>query len=146
MSTLCHVLRAAGGRGRLAAAAFGGGIVLAAGVGVGATVQLAAAEAGGHATTLGVTQTLHVLNDNSYVPLGAGMGVLVLASGLAALRYGGLPRWLGWVAIVLGIAAFTPAGFFAFVASGLWLIATAVVMYLQGPPAASGPAASPLQM
>jgi hypothetical protein len=138
VSTLHRVLRAAGGSGRLAAAAFGGGIILAAGVAVGATVQLAAAEAGGHATTLGATQTLHVLNDNTYIPLGTGMGILVLASGLATITYGALPRWLGWAGIVLGIVAFTPAGFFAFVLSGLWVIVVSIVLYQRGVAPGSG--------
>jgi hypothetical protein len=145
VSTLFRALRAAGGGGRLAAAAFGGGILLAAGIAVGSTIQIAAAEAGKKAATLGVTQTLHVLNDNSYIPIGAGMGVLVLASGLAAVRYGALPRWLGWAGIVLGVLSFTPVGFFAFLASALWLVVTAVILYLQGAPASAGPAYSSTQ-
>jgi hypothetical protein len=67
--------------------------------------------------------------------------VLVLAAGLSTVRHGGLPKWLGWAGIVIGILVFTPAGFFAFLASGVW-IALASILLTQarrGAPATSTP-------
>jgi len=72
-------------------------------------------------------QTLNVLDNNDFVPAVAGVALLVLAAGLSVVRHGGLPRWLGWVAIVLGIAAFTPAGFIAFLAGGVWIIVVSIL-------------------
>lgn len=134
VSTLRHALRRAGGTGQLANAAFAGGLLAAAGFGVGATIHLAVADAGSSAKTLAVTQTLNVLDDDSFIPIAAGIGVFLLAAGLSSVRHRGIPKWLGWAAIVLGVASFTPAGFFAFLLSGLWIIATSVVLLM----AASG--------
>jgi len=126
-STLRHELRRAGGTGQLATAAFGGGVLAAAGFGLLATVHIALSSAGERVVTQGTVQTLNVLDNNDFVPAVAGVALLVLAAGLSVVRHGGLPRWLGWVAIVLGIAAFTPAGFIAFLAGGVWIIVVSIL-------------------
>jgi hypothetical protein len=130
MSSLRTDLRRAGGTGQLANAAFAGGTLAAAGFGILATIHLALADAGANAKTIGVAQALNVLDNNDFIPAAAGLGVLVLASGLSAVRHGGLPKWLGWVGIVIGVLTFTPAGFFAFLASGIWIIIVSVLLTL----------------
>jgi hypothetical protein len=40
-------------------------------------------------------------------------------------------RWLGWIALVLGVLMFTPVGFFAFLASGLWIALASVALTMQ---------------
>ena len=43
-----------------------------------------------------------------------------------------LPRWLGWIALLLGIALFIPyaeADFFALVITLLWIIVASVMLY-----------------
>jgi len=144
-SILHRALRVAGGQGRLAAAAFGGGLLAAAGFAVGAAIHLALADAADKASTLGTTQTLNVLDNNDFIPFAAGMGILVLASGLAVVRYGALPGWLGWAGIVIGVAMFTPVGFIGFGLSGIWVIAASIALYLRPPVAEPGPAYSPSQ-
>ena len=37
------------------------------------------------------------------MPIAIGIVVLLLSSGLSIVRYGALPKWLGWVAIVLAV-------------------------------------------
>jgi hypothetical protein len=127
-STLRNDLRRAGGTAQLANAAFAGGVLAAAGFGILATVHLALADAGESVRTLGTVQTLNVLDNNDFIPAAAGVGLLVLAAGASAVRHGGLPRWLGWVGILLGIVTFTPAGFFAFLASGIWILIASVLL------------------
>jgi Domain of unknown function (DUF4386) len=146
-SILYRAIRAAGGRGRLAIAAFGGGLLSAAGFAVGAAIHFALASAGDKASTLPTTQTLNVLDNTSFFPFVAGLGILLLASGLATLRYGGvLPRWLGWAGVILGIAIFIPfVGFVAFGLSGLWVVAASIVIYQRGALPESGPAVSSAQ-
>ena len=51
--------------------------------------------------------------------LGAAGAMLPAASGV---------RWLGWIALVLGVLMFTPVGFFAFLGSGLWIALASVAM------------------
>ena len=128
VSSLRSDLRRAGGTGQLANAAFAGGVLAAVGFGILASVHLALAESAAHARTIGTTQTLNVLDGNDFIPAVAGIALLVFASGASAIRHGGLPKWLGWVGIVIGIAAFTPAGFFAFLAGGLWVLIVSLLL------------------
>ena len=128
VSSLRYDLRRAGGTGQLANAAFAGGVLAAAGFGILAFVHYALADAADSAKTIGTTQVLNVLDNTDFIPVAAGVGVLVLAAGLSAVRHGGLPRWLGWIGVVVGILAFTPAGFFAFLASGIWIAVVGIAL------------------
>jgi hypothetical protein len=83
---------------------------------------------------------LNVLDNTDFIPMVAGVGVLVLGAGLSTVRHGGLPRWLGWVAVVIGILAFTPAGFVAFLASGIWIALASILLTQARQSAAPGPA------
>jgi hypothetical protein len=128
VSSLRNDLRRAGGTGQLANAAFAGGVLAAAGFTILSTVHLALAESASHARTIATTQTLNVLDGNDFIPAAAGVGLLVFAAGASAIRHGGLPKWLGWVGVVIGVVAFTPAGFFAFLAGGLWVLIASLLL------------------
>jgi hypothetical protein len=130
-STLRRTLDWAGGTGRLANAAFAGGVMATIGFWILATVHLALADSAGKTPAL-VTQSINVVDGNDFIPAAAGIAVLLLASGLSAVRYGGLPRWLGWAGIVLGILIFTPAGFFSLLAGGIWILVTSIVLFMSG--------------
>jgi hypothetical protein len=141
VSSLRQDLRRAGGTGQLANAAFAGGVLAAAGFGILATVHLALAEAGANLKTLSTTQALNVLDNNDFIPVGAGVGVLLLAAGASAVRHGALPAWLGWVGVVLGILSFTPGGFIGFLGGGLWIVIASIFLTRarQAGPAAPAP-------
>ena len=141
VSSLRHELRRAGGTGQLANAAFGGGVLAAAGFGVLAFVHLALADAADSANTIGTAQALNVLDNNDFIPAAAGVGVLMLGSGMSAVRHGGLPKWLGWAAVVIGVLAFTPVGFFAFLASGIWIVIASILLTQARQSAAPAPTA-----
>jgi hypothetical protein len=96
----------------------------------------------------GTLQSLNALNSDLFFPLVIGTAILLLSAGLAILRAGALPRWMGWAALVLGIITVTPLGFFAFLVSGLWIIAAAVLLLQAGraapaPGAGAGAAGAP---
>jgi hypothetical protein len=129
-SALRHDLARAGGTGQAANIAFAGGVLAAAGFTILATIHLALADAGDSVNTLGTTQTLNVLDNNDYLPVGTGVAVLVFGGGLAAIRHGGLPAWLGWAGIVLAVLTFTPAGFFAFLLGGVWIAVASILLTL----------------
>ena len=138
-STLRRALRRAGGTGQLANASLAAAAVAAAGFGLIGTIHLALSNAGESIKTLATTQTLNVLDNNDFLPAAAGMAVFVFAAGLSAVRHGGLPSWLGWVGVVIGVATFTPAGFIAFLAAGVWVIIASLLLTF-GPSASSGAA------
>jgi hypothetical protein len=58
--------------------------------------------------------------------LGAGVALLLLAVGVAGVLGRGVPRWLAWPAIALGLLQMTPVGFFASLLFLLWAAATGV--------------------
>lgn len=86
----------------------------------------------------GTIQSLNALNSDFFFPLVFGTAVFLISAALAILATGALPRWMGWVALGLGIIAITPVGFFAFLASGIWIVIAAVLM-MQGAGSESRP-------
>jgi hypothetical protein len=89
----------------------------------------------------GTLQSLNSLNSDFFFPLVLGTSIFLISAALAIFATGGLPRWMGWVALLLGIVALTPGGFFAFIVSGLWILAASVILLRRGAGAASGGAA-----
>jgi hypothetical protein len=113
---------------RLANTAFGGAVLFAVGGGVIAGTQLALAEAPSEFSPA-AAQALNLLGNNlAQFALGGGIAVLMTATGIAILRSGLLPVWLGWAGFVIAIAALTPAAFGAFLAAGLWTLVVSVIL------------------
>jgi hypothetical protein len=110
------------------AVAFGGGVVAAAGLAVSAMVTLAAARAGGQGVAETVVPLDH-LTQSSWVPVTAGLAVMMLAAGVGGLLSGAFPKVVCWAGMVLGLALLTPGGIVAFMLSPVWIIAVSVLMY-----------------
>jgi hypothetical protein len=87
-----------------------------------------------------VTQSIHVLNNDLFFPLSGGAALFLVAAGVLSLRTRALPAWLGWVAIVLGVISVTPAGFFGFLATIVWIGVVSVLLYLRPLEPAATPA------
>lgn len=104
-----------------------GASIIAVGGAIDATIAIALVEAVEDIEPSAV-QALQALWDNDFVPIALGILVFILFSGLAALRSGALPKWLGWVAVAIGVLSFTPIGFFAFPAAGLWVIVVSILL------------------
>ncbi len=126
------LLRAEAGEGRLSMLAFAGILVIAITGGIGSSLQFAVADSVGDVPA-GVTQALSVLSSDFFLPFLAGVAIVMFASGFCVLRFGGLPRWLGWAAIVIGIASVAgPVAFFGFIASFVWVLVVSVTLYIRG--------------
>lgn len=119
--------RGEGESGGLSAVAFGGGLLMTLGILIFAGLTFTLADAG-DALEPAAAQALSALNGDFFFPLAVGTTALLLASGISALGSGVLPRWLAWAAVVIGVVAITPAGFFAFLVGLLWILVTAVVL------------------
>lgn len=76
-------------------------------------------------------QALNVASNDIWFLIPIGATTFGIASGVAILRGAPLPNWLGWVAIVIGIATFTPALFFALFVLLVWVIVVSILIYLR---------------
>ena len=122
------VLRAAEGEGgMLSLVALVGAVIIALGAAIDGTISFAIAEAADDIEPASV-QTLQALWDNDFLPFALGSQVLWFAAGISIVRHGALPKWLGWVAIVFGVASLTPIGFFAFVAGAVWILVVSILL------------------
>jgi hypothetical protein len=78
-------------------------------------------------------QALNLLLNDGWVFWNSALGVLMIGAAGAWLASARSPRWLGRIAVVLGVALFIPfADFFAFLASGLWVVGVSVVLLNRG--------------
>jgi hypothetical protein len=143
LGTLRRALRTAeGDEGGLSTVALLGGVMIVVGAsifaGIGFTLGDAADELPADAIL-----ALNALNSDLFFPLAVGTAVFNLGLALAILRHGGLPRALGWVALVVGIVAVTPGGFFAFLATGIVIIWASVALMRQATAVEPSSAATP---
>ncbi|MEO8692914.1 MAG: hypothetical protein ABI658_05320 [Acidimicrobiales bacterium] len=122
--------KAEGGGGMLSSLVLAGASIMAVGVAVDVSLLFAIAEAADDIEPTSV-QTLQAFWDNDFMPMAVGLVIFLLSAGIAIARYGVLPKWLGWVAIVLAVAGITPLGFFAFLAGGLWIGIVSVLLALR---------------
>lgn len=76
-------------------------------------------------------QALNVLSNDFFFPLAAGISIFLIADGLTIARSGLLPRWLGWVGMLIGVVAMTPVGFIAFLAAALWVLVVSIWLLLR---------------
>jgi hypothetical protein len=79
---------------------------------------------------------IHAANDASYVMHatgGAGAAAMIIAATLAFMRAGAIPKWSGWVGIVLGVLALASIIFFPQAAIGIWLLAVSIWLFVRSP-------------
>jgi hypothetical protein len=121
----------------LSMAAFAGGILIAVGGGLFTSLDVALIDAR-HDISPQAVQALNVLSNDIFFPFEIGLIVFALSIGLAIIASGALPKWLGWVMVVIGVVAFTPVGFFGFFVVLLWSVIVAILIYRRtGPTAAA---------
>lgn len=143
LGVLKSTLRAAEGPiERLSAVAFAGGIVLVIGALSFAGFSFALGDIADDGLTPQAAQALNALNSDFFFPVAVGVATLLIATGIASLGSRALPPWLAWAALVIGIVAVTPLGFFAFLVFLLWTVVTSVGLWrarAAGTAAASSP-------
>jgi hypothetical protein len=126
-----RVLRdAEGERGILSAVAFAGTIIFAVGLAIDGTISIALAETAEDIDP-GAVQALAALWQHDFIPFAVGIQVFLLAMGLSAVRTGAIPKWIGWIAILLALIAVTPIGFAAFLGAGVLVIVLSVVLTMR---------------
>jgi hypothetical protein len=139
LGTLRRALRAvAGDEGGLSTVVLLGGLVIAVGASIFAGIGFTLGDAADELPPPAIL-TLNALNSDMFFTVAVGTAVFNLALALAVLRHGGLPRPLGWLALVLGIAGLTPLGFFAFVATGIVIVWASIVLAREAGTASGSP-------
>jgi hypothetical protein len=140
-AALRSYLRGRAAEGALVGLGVSGMTVLAVGAATIAGLNFAATDVPGKISP-GAEQALNVLQNDVFFALLIGAGVFLIGNGLAILTSLALPRWLGWVAVPLGVVAVTPIGWIVLIIGlPLWSLIVSVLMFIrQGAPA---PAAVP---
>lgn len=108
-----------------------GGAVTAAATVLAALIHFALADGADQDNVTPVAlQALNVLDSNVWLPFNSGLGILVLGAAGLFLTETVLPRWLGWSALVLGVALFIPwVDFIALVVTLIWILVVSVMLY-----------------
>jgi len=107
-----------------------GGIIFSVGVTVFAGLAFTAGDAVDD-VDIGTIQTLHALEMDMFFTVAVGTAAFLLGAGIGTLKTGALPAWLSWAAIVIGIVAITPLGFFGFLALGIWTLIASVMLAMR---------------
>jgi hypothetical protein len=91
-------------------------------------------------------ELIHAADDVSWVlhaSGGVGIGTMIIAASLAALRAGAVPKWAGWLGVVAGIIGLFLLVFFPWFVVGIWILVVSIGMFMRGGrAAAASPAAS----
>jgi len=74
-------------------------------------------------------QALNALDYDLFLPMIGGLIVFGISTGIAVLREGWLPAWLGWVLIALGVIAPSPAFVVALFGTVAWSAVAAVIVF-----------------
>jgi hypothetical protein len=133
---LRNVLRAAaGGEDMLSLVSFIGLVLVALGFAIDTTILIALAERADDIDPIAV-QSLQALWDNDFVPIALGVLLFLWATGISVVRTGALPKWIGWIMILFGVVALTPAGFVSFIASAVLILVISILLSLRARSAA----------
>jgi hypothetical protein len=126
--------KAEGPGGMLSDVAFAGAIVFVVGGAVASTLKIVLAASFDDIDPTAV-EALNAIawNDSraATLPVAVGFSTFLLATGISAIRHGALPGWLGWSAIVLGIATLTPADFVAIPVGLVWVLVASVLLTMR---------------
>lgn len=110
-----------------------GSVLTGAAILVTAAVHFALTDGATNNVSPDALQALALVDGNTWVAFNAGLGVMMLAAAGALIPRLGAYRWLGWVALVLGIALFIPfADFFALLLTLVWILVVSVMRFRAG--------------
>ncbi len=143
-TVLRRLLRdAEGPDGTASTLAFAGGILFAVGMTVFAGLAFSIGEVP-EKLEPSTLQALHVLNNDMFFPVAIGVIAFSAGCGIAVVKTGVLPKWLGWVAIAIAVVSATPLFFISILVFALWIIVVSVLMTMRAGDTAAPPAGPPV--
>jgi len=125
----------------LSRAAFAGVLVFVVGAATDFTLMVAMVEGAKNKVDPLVIQTLSTYWENDWIPFAVGIILLTSASAISILKYGGAPKWLGWLAgLITVVGLIPPIGWVAFPAAGVWVLLASIALTVQANKADAAPA------
>jgi hypothetical protein len=125
----------------LSRVAFAGVLVFVVGAATDFSLMVAMVEGAKDKVDPLVIQTLSTYWENDFVPFAVGIVLLTSASAISIQKYGGLPKWVGWLAgLILVVSLIPPIAPAAFPATGIWILVASIVLLLQARKVAAPPA------
>lgn len=107
-----------------------GSVLTAATVLVTAAVHFALTDGATNDASTSALQALNLIDGNSWVAWNAGLGVMMLGAAGSLIPRVGAYRWLGWVALVVGVALFIPyADFIGLLLTLVWILVMSVMLF-----------------
>jgi hypothetical protein len=82
----------------------------------------------------GSASALNLLSNDLFLPAAAGMCVFGIVGGLAVVASRVLPRWMGWVLVVIGACCASPLLFFALLVTAAWILVAGIWLTVRGLP------------
>jgi hypothetical protein len=120
----------------LSLVSFVGIAIVAVGFAIDTTILIALSEAADDIDPVAV-QSLQALWDNDFVPIMLGVLLFLWATGLSVIRSGVLPKWLGWVMLVLGVVGVTPVGFVSVIGAAILVLVLSILLSVRARGAAT---------
>lgn len=134
---LREVLSGGAGEGEtLPLVSFIGLVLVAFAFAIDGTILFALAEAADDIDPVAV-QSLQALWDNDFLPIMLGVLTFLWATGISVIRSGVLPKWLGWLMLLLGIVGVTPIGFVSAIGTAILVLALSILLSLRARSTAS---------
>jgi hypothetical protein len=116
---------AEGPDGILSTVAFGGAVAFAAGAAVAGSIHLALPDLADDINPVAL-QAINGIDFDMFFFFPVGLGTLILATGISAVRHGAMPKWLAWVSVVFGALFFTPVFFIFFYVGPVWFLVVSI--------------------
>ena len=117
---------AEGPDGILSTVVFGAAVVFSAGAAIGGSIHLALADLADDIDPIAL-QAINGIDFDLFFFFPVGLGTMILATGISAVRHGSLPKWLAWISVVVGVLFFSPAFWVDFVAAPLWILIVSII-------------------
>lgn len=126
-----------GGAGRLSALALGGGMASGTLAAISFGLMIVAAQRAG--TTDGISAAGAITLYDFWGQVMGGtfplaLAVLVVATGIAAIRTGAFPAWFGWISVVIAVGLLSPVSWVVMALGALWLLVVSIWLTVRGAP------------
>ncbi len=132
---LSTALRSKSDRGdRLAAIAFGGGVIIAISIACALAIISVAADRAGRPG--GISAETAVIYYDLYSTIMAavvssGLAILIGAAGIASLQTRLFPAWFGWTSIVVAVGLLSPIHYIFEAVAVAWIVVASIMLFLQ---------------